>query len=160
MKRGKPIQRRKQIRRQGKGPRPVPRVRPIPKRLMKDIMDGAPQFRVDTMRKNGGICARPFCRERARDPHHVVYRNKLEKVGQPQWDPDDGLPLCRPCHHAHHYAPGGELPLTCLGDENIAFAFRTLGAHAFDYLRRRYAGHDPRLDSHLAAAEPADEGSD
>lgn len=151
MKRGKPLQRKTRLK---SGPKP------LSKRLRRELSPGQPQFRLLTLAKNRGRCARPGCSSAATDPHHVVYRNKLATEGKPQWHPDDGLPLCRGCHAAHHYAPGAGLPLSCLGDENLAFAFRALGAHAYDYLRRRYAGRDPRLESHLAAATAAAEASD
>lgn len=149
MKRGKPLQRKTRLK---SGPAPL-------SRRLKRELSGQPQFRLVTLAKNGR-CAAPGCSSVATDPHHVVYRNKLRRERLPEWDPDNGLPLCRDCHDAHHYAPGKALPLTCLRDENIAFAFAALGAYAYDYLRRRHAGRDPRLESHLAAAAAAAEATD
>lgn len=89
----------------------------------------------------------PGCRRRAAHAHHVVYRQEL------RWhrgDPDDDrnlVPLCLACHGAHHnrQAP---LPLRVLPDGAFAFAEDLLGAGAaYEYLRRRYAGEDMRLDA-------------
>ena len=65
--------------------------------------------------------------------------------------PDDALRVCVPCHLRHHSARK-RIPLTCLTDDNIRYAFKVLGARAFDYLQRRYAGDDPRLEIFLLNA--------
>lgn len=43
--------------------------------------------------------------------------------------------------------------MTALTGENIAFAFTLLGEAAYDYLRRRYEGEDPRLELALACCD-------
>lgn len=76
--------------------------------------------------------------------HHVVYRQHIERVGGDRWHPDDALSLCRDCHTAAHMH---NLPLGVLRDENFSFARDLFGAgKAYEYLRRRYVGEDPRLD--------------
>lgn len=84
--------------------------------------------------------------------HHVVYAQHVrDKKGDP-WNPADSLTLCNGCHCRHHAAPNWKLPLSYLRDENYAFAFDLMGPAAYDYLRRRYDGEDPRLDALLERA--------
>lgn len=76
--------------------------------------------------------------------HHVIFRQHVERVGGDYWHPDDALALCVQCHlgAAHTF----RLPLTVLRDENYRFARDLLGPErAYEYLRRRYIGDDPRL---------------
>jgi hypothetical protein len=87
------------------------------------------------------------------DPHHVVYKRHLLDRNEWPWDPLDGIPLCRACHDAHHYEPEGKLATTFIPDVVLDYAFRTLGAYAFDYLGRYYrVDGDLRLESQLARA--------
>jgi hypothetical protein len=94
------------------------------------------------------------------DPHHAgVDEQDLQRMKLPLWDPANALRVCWPCYAAHH-APTRRIPLSALRDENIRYAFACLGARAYDYLRRRYAGEDPRADVALrnltGARPPAD----
>lgn len=91
------------------------------------------------------------------DAHHVVAKSKLKRDGHFIWDTRNALRLCdeyapKNCHGKH---TGGEkkVPLSALTDDNISYAFEVLGPHAVDYLRRGYAGEDPRLGRALAEAE-------
>jgi hypothetical protein len=53
------------------------------------------------------------------------------------------------CHGAHH-ARARPLPLWRLPDSVFEFARELLGAgKAYEYLRRRYCGADPRLEALL-----------
>lgn len=90
----------------------------------------------------------------AKQGHHVVYKQELRRRNWPLYDLRDMMALCDECHDEHH-SPNWKLPLTALSDENLRFAFGLLGAHAFDYLRRRYGGDDPRLNEQLALEEAA-----
>ena len=99
--------------------------------------------------KKQRICGREGCRcTWPWHPHHVVYRQELEKLGITDiavlWDKRNCLRLCPECHANHH----GLYPikLTSLRDANYEFAFEKLGARAFDYLRQKYDGDDPRLE--------------
>lgn len=67
-------------------------------------------------------------------------------------DPATVIPLCLDCHRSHHDRVR-VLPVTALPDHALDYAFRLLGAFAYDYLRRRYRGDDPRLHARLALAE-------
>lgn len=117
-------------------------------------------------------CIRPDCLRRAAHRHHVVYEQELRR----RWDSspkvrkrwptypklkNDVRNLVDICfnHHTgtegHHSGGRHTLPLEMLPDEAIEFAFELLGPFAYDYLRRRYAGEDPRLESHLATASQA-----
>lgn len=118
----------------------------------------ADAWKVEIFREQGTKCLR--CGydmndgTRRVDPHHVVYRRHLAERELWEWDLDNGIPICRACHDQHHY-PGvacRPLPICLLPDHCVDYAFRILGAYAYDYLRRYYAGDDPRLDSRLAAA--------
>jgi hypothetical protein len=80
-------------------------------------------------------------------PHHVVYKQDLERENLPPDDPDNALRLCPDCHHGHHYGtPRQQLHMCRLKTQNIRYAFRVLGPNAGSYLRRRYRGSDPRLE--------------
>jgi hypothetical protein len=85
--------------------------------------------------------------------HHVVLEQHVIRCGGDRWHPDNALALCRRCHLPLAHAR--KLPLTTLRDENLDFAFNLLGSHAYDYMRRRYAGDDPRLDERLRQIEEA-----
>lgn len=86
------------------------------------------------------------------DQHHVIYRQQLKRVGGDLWDGRNALALCA-SHHATHHHQITALALSALRDENYQFAVETLGADtAHNYLRRRYAGDDPRLDALLTDA--------
>lgn len=89
-------------------------------------------------------CAVPGCRNKDFDPHHVIYEQHLKDHGLPKYDTRNVRRLCRHHHQQHHRIK--KLPLTILLDENIRYAFLVLGDYAADYLRRYYAGDDPRLE--------------
>lgn len=96
-----------------------------------------------------------LCRSCWRRPaihqHHVTYKVKVLIEGGDLYSPLNALALCGPCHAGHHLA-SDRVSLASLRDENYAFAFALLGPAAYDYLRRRYAGDDPRLGAALHAA--------
>ena len=97
----------------------------------------------------GTKCAVPGCPGIGRLAlHHVIYRQKIRRVGGDVWDPRDALTLCNSCHGRHHQR-GRPVPLALLANENYEFAWELLGSAAYDYLRRRYSGEDPRLDTLL-----------
>jgi hypothetical protein len=98
-----------------------------------------------------GYCA-CGCGKRATQLHHAVYQQHLQR-GDPR-DPRNLVPLYHRCHMAHH---GIEpLPLSVLPSSVFEFARETLGAGAaFNYLTRRYAGSDWRLDELLTEWEAA-----
>lgn len=99
-------------------------------------------------------CQHPTCEGAATklDEHHVVYRQHIRSHGGDEWNPRDALLLCAACHQSHHKR-GRVLPLVALRDENYEYAFELLGPAAYDYLRRYYAGDDPRLDALLERNE-------
>lgn len=123
------------------GLRSRPRRKPSIERVL------ARDFRAAVFAKGSCLCgASPT------DPHHVVYQQHL-RGEHPLWDPRDGVPLCRPCHEAHHNG-SRRVPCSRLPDEALEFAFEVLGAYASDYLTRRYAdvGKDGRVAVLLEAA--------
>lgn len=99
------------------------------------------------------ICRGTGCRKRwPWHPHHVIYRQELERLGLSVallWDPRNCLRLCPDCHMNHHNR-SKPVKLTALRDANYAFAFEVMGALAVDYLRQKYDGEDPRLDAWAA----------
>ncbi len=106
----------------------------------------------------GAKCRHPGCPGRDGHRlvlHHVVYRQKIRQLGGDQFDPRNALTVCDGCHTSHHRRGRYVLPLVCLSDESYAFAFELMGPAAYDYLRRRYSGDDPRLDDGLRKAEAA-----
>jgi hypothetical protein len=96
------------------------------------------------------VCQNAGCRNtRESNPHHVVYQQWLKRH-RPDllWDPRNCLRLCNSCHANHHGLH--QIPLTCLKDANYEFAFEVMGEAAYDYLRQKYDGEDPRLEEWLA----------
>ena len=97
-------------------------------------------------------CRNPECRGTGNrhHQHHAVYRQQVRRHGGDEWDPRNALLLCDSCHLRHHNRCPA-LPATVLRSENIAFAVELLGAPAaYEYLRRRYTGDDPRLEALIA----------
>lgn len=96
-------------------------------------------------------CQHPACpgTERRTNEHHVVYEQKVRRVGGDPYDGRNALLVCISCHMSHHRRGRRVIPLVALRDENYEFAVELLGAAAFDYLRRRYVGEDPRLQAVL-----------
>lgn len=90
--------------------------------------------------------------------HHVIYRQELRRRGLPEWDTRGARRVCEgplECHVNHHSPNGPKIKTKRLTDENIEYAFESLGAYAYDYLRARYddSDPDPRLVERLAATE-------
>lgn len=91
--------------------------------------------------------------------HHVIYRQELRHHqgrasgnGALVADRRNLVPVAFRCHQRHH-AQFRPYALGLLPDSVFEFAREVLGGgHGYEYLRRRYAGADPRLDALL---EPA-----
>lgn len=95
----------------------------------------------------GVKCVR--CPHRAVQRHHVIYGQELRRHGGPALLRDDRgrVPICKRCHERHHQRVD-PLPAWVLPDEVFEFTLEVLGAGpGFEYLRRRYGGDDPRLES-------------
>ena len=95
--------------------------------------------------------------------HHVVYQQELRRIAGTEvaramtlaMDPRNIVLVAFRCHGQHH-ARREVLPLRVLPDSVFEFALEVLGAgRAFEYLRRHYAGDDPRLDALLEVADAA-----
>lgn len=85
--------------------------------------------------------------------HHVVYRQEIQREGGDVRDPRVLVPVAERCH-ARHHSQMRPLQLARLPDRVFDFARELLGAgRAYEYLRRRYAGEDPRLDALLIDEE-------
>jgi hypothetical protein len=84
------------------------------------------------------------CGEAAVQLHHVVYRQHLRRAGGDPSERVGMVPVCLPCHAGQHGTH--PLLLVTLPDTAIDWAVATLGpGPAYNYLRRHYAGPDPRL---------------
>ncbi len=83
--------------------------------------------------------------------HHVVYAQTVRKHGGDIWAPENSMTVCQTCHQRQHepFHQARRIPLRALTDANYEFARELLGAYAYDYLRARYSGSDPRLDAIL-----------
>lgn len=96
------------------------------------------------------------CRQRGRHSHHVVYqqeiRRRVAKGKRGRWLRDErNLVTVNLNCHAHHHSGAHRLPVRVLPDSVFEFAVELMGAGAaYEYLERRYAGRDPRLDALLA----------
>lgn len=99
-------------------------------------------------------CQHPGCAGKSRRlaEHHVVYEQEIRRRKGDIADGRNALCLCQSCHAAHHHRNRPVL-LRALRDENYEFAFELMGPAAYEYLRRRYGGSDPRLEAWLARIE-------
>jgi hypothetical protein len=95
------------------------------------------------------------CGRRAGHDHHVITRQELRRRVSPersyrslQTDRRNIVRVAFDCHFDHH-AQMRPFDLRCFPDAVFEFAGELLGAYAYDYLSRYYAGHDPRLDALL-----------
>jgi hypothetical protein len=96
-------------------------------------------------------CQHPDCPDKGDRlaQHHVVYEQHVRNEGGDCHDGRNALCLCDSCHMSHHRRGTRVVPLEVLRDCNFEFAGELLGPAAYDYLRRRYVGEDPRLDALL-----------
>lgn len=80
------------------------------------------------------------------EAHHVVEARELKARGLNHllWDERNALRL-RPDVHRRHTNRMEPVPLRCLTQDNIDFAFEVMGASAKDYLERLYTGTDARV---------------
>lgn len=85
------------------------------------------------------------CPSPAGPGHHAIYQQEVRRRGGDLGDPRNFVPLCEPCHAAHH-AQMEPLPSRVLPDEVFVFALELMGCGAaYEYIRRRYVvGNDPR----------------
>lgn len=75
------------------------------------------------------------------------------------WDLRNRMILDPECHEKHHNR-SRVIPLVALPSSAFEYAADLLGPEkAFEYLRRRYAGEDPRLDALLETTDNADGGT-
>lgn len=89
--------------------------------------------------------------------HHVFYAQHLRGRGQCA-DPRNLVVVALVCHGRHHSGADGSwrYPLGLLPDSVFEFGVEVFGpGRAFEYLRRRYRGEDPRLDALLAGESAA-----
>lgn len=107
--------------------------------------------RRDFQRKRGRVRCRACLTKKAAHSHHVTYEQELRKRGLPLYDRLNLMELCMDCHFSHHNR-SKVIPLMMLSDDHLDYAFAKLGAYAYDYLTRRYAGEDDRLESRLEEA--------
>lgn len=105
-------------------------------------------------RAKGGLRCRVCLMKRAAHTHHVFYEGELRRRGLPKYDHANLMALCVDCHFNHHNG-SKRIPLSLLTEENLEYAFNILGAYAYDWLRRRYAGEDLRLEERLRRSEGA-----
>lgn len=90
----------------------------------------------------GCICG---CGDRAVHAHHVIYVQHCRSVGASTDDQRNLVAVAYGCHASHH-SRSRPYSLSILPDAAFEFAAEALGAgRALNYLRRRYAGDDPRL---------------
>lgn len=90
-----------------------------------------------------------FCAERRSHltQHHVVYVQRLRTLKADAWDPRNRMTICNDAHMAHHRR-SKVIQVAELPDLAFEFAREIMGAGAaHEYLSRRYAGTDPRLDA-------------
>ena len=100
------------------------------------------------MRRNRRSCI-CGCGVRAIQRHHAIYAQHCRAEGASEKDQRNLVPVAIRCHEAHHNRTKPYL-LSMLPDSVFEFAEEVYGAaRAHNYLARRYAGADPRLDALL-----------
>jgi hypothetical protein len=93
------------------------------------------------------------CGRRGVQKHHAVYEQEVKRLGGAVDDPRNLVRVWHECHAAHH-ARVQAFALRRLPASVFAFAEELMGAGpAYEYLRRRYAGEDERLDGLLRRYE-------
>jgi len=87
------------------------------------------------------------CGKRAQR-HHAIYESHVIAADPfRRYDVANRVGLC-PVHHRQHHDRIDVVPIAALPDHVIAFAADLLGpGAAYVYLRRYYAGDDPRVDA-------------
>lgn len=108
------------------------------------------------MLRNRCVCG---CGRRGQQRHHVVYRQELRHASRRPGgrsytslvdDERNKVWVTVSCHDGHHDR-SRPFRLMDLPDSVFEFAREVLGAGpAYEYLRRRYAGQDQRLDALVA----------
>jgi hypothetical protein len=94
------------------------------------------------------------CGRRGVQKHHAVYAQHLRRTEKK--DRRNLVPVAVDCHSAHHQRRR-PFRLAALPDSVYEFAEEILGVGpAYEYLRRRYAGADARLDGLLVRCEADD----
>ena len=87
--------------------------------------------------------------------HHIIYQQHVRRAGGDLYDPRN-LVVVSDVEHERHHNRSRPFALSQLPDSAFEFAAELLGPDAaFNYLRRRYAGDDPRLDALLETLQPA-----
>lgn len=88
--------------------------------------------------------------------HHVIYEAEVARHRPTErHDLRNRLVVCVPCHGSHHKRTK-PIHLNNLPDSVFQYGAELLGpGRAYEYLRRRYDGADPRLDALLAEHEAA-----
>ena len=93
------------------------------------------------------------CGRRAVQQHHVLYQQHIPPAARD--DRRNLVAVCLECHGAHHLR-SKVIRVRLLPDAVFEFAVETLGApRAYEYLRRRYVGEDPRLGRLLEVGDAA-----
>jgi hypothetical protein len=80
------------------------------------------------------------------EAHHVIEKRELKARGLAHllWDERNALRV-RPDIHRRHTNRMEPIPLRCLKQDNIDFAFEVMGASAKEHLERLYPGADARV---------------
>lgn len=111
-------------------------------------------FRQEAQRQR--VCA--VCGEAGSfDAHHVIEKKYLKANNLPLYNTENSLRLCdeqtdNDCHGGHTSGMR-RIPLRCLTDRNIQYAFYLLGPAAYYYLKARYTGEDERVERAFAELE-------
>ena len=125
------------------------------KRVRSDRYAGQPEQWVSARKDRCEICD---ARGSYTSLHHVVYEQHVRDAGGDVWDPRNSLTVCDgpfSCHTRHH-SRMRPIRLDALPDSAYEFAAELFGSGAaYEYLRRRYFGDDPRLDRLLDEWEMA-----
>jgi hypothetical protein len=81
--------------------------------------------------------------------HHVIYAQTIRREKGDLFDPRNSMSLGRYCFcHSNHHARSSPIPAVLVPDSALEFGADLMGPQrAAAYIRRYYAGNDPRLDA-------------
>lgn len=85
--------------------------------------------------------------------HHVYPRDKLKRMGAPEWDTRNALRLCELCHMQFEWAGAGKVEIVTsqLKQQNLCYLWELLNVGAYVFLDREYGGSDdPRFTCHAS----------
>lgn len=98
----------------------------------------------------GRAGGRPDFRGRTWHAHHIISRQRLRRLGRPQFDARGALRLCTDCHMSSEWGGVNRVQIKTeqLTDQGICYVVEVFEAAAEVFLCNEYTGADERLRRH------------